>query len=130
MLNDHEAIAMIAVQDLATAAAFYEGTLGLARLATEGDEAITYRSGSTRLNVYRSQFARTNKATSAMWNVGADFDAVAAALAAKGVVFEQYDMPGLRFERGIYSIGDMKMAWFKDPDGNILSIVSEQGRSS
>ena len=129
MLNDHEAIAMIAVQDLATAAAFYEGTLGLARLATEGEQAITYRSGSTTLNVYRSQFARTTKATSAMWHVGADFDHVAAALAAKGVTFEQYDMPGLHAEHGIYSIGDMKMAWFKDPDGNILSIVSEQGKS-
>lgn len=127
MLNDHEAIAMIAVRDLATAAAFYEGTLGLARVATEGEEAITYRSGSTTLNVYRSQFARTNKATSAMWNVGSDFDAVAARLAAKGVNFEQYDMPGMKFEHGIYSIGEVKMAWFKDPDGNILSIVSEKG---
>lgn len=128
MLNDHEAIAMIAVRDLAIAAAFYEGTLGLSRLATEGEEAITYGSGSTALNVYRSQFARSNKATSAMWNVGADFDAVAAALAAKGVMFERYDMPGLHCDGGIYSIGDIKMAWFKDPDGNILSIVSEKGK--
>jgi catechol 2,3-dioxygenase-like lactoylglutathione lyase family enzyme len=125
MLRDCDAIAVVAVADLASAAAFYEGTLGLSRLSTEGEEAITYRSGSTRLNVYRSQFARTNKATSVMWNVGKDIEAVAAHLAAKGVRFEQYDMPGMAYEQGIYSAGGMKVAWFKDPDGNVLSLVGE-----
>ncbi|NML60050.1 VOC family protein [Massilia sp. RP-1-19] len=124
MLSDSEAIAMIAVKDLDAAARFYEGTLGLTRLSTEGEEAITYRSGSSRLNVYRSQYAATNKATSALWNVGGDIDAVAAGLKAKGVTFEHYDMPDMTLEGDIYRNDDFKVAWFKDPDGNILSIVS------
>jgi catechol 2,3-dioxygenase-like lactoylglutathione lyase family enzyme len=124
MLSDKDAIAMIAVKDLKAAARFYEETLGLARLSTEGDEVITYRSGKSALNVYHSQFAGTNKATSVVWNVGDEIDAVAAALKSKGVTFERYDLPGLTLQGDLYVGGDMKVAWFKDPDGNILSIVS------
>lgn len=125
MLNDNEAIAMIAVKDLEAASAFYEGTLGFSRLSTEGEEVILYRSGNSKFNVYRSQFAGTNKATSVMWNVGSEIDAIAASLKAKGVRFEHYDMPGLTREGDIHRCGDMKVAWFKDPDGNILNIVSD-----
>jgi catechol 2,3-dioxygenase-like lactoylglutathione lyase family enzyme len=124
MLSDKDAIAMIAVKDLKAAARFYEETLGLARLSTEGDEVITYRSGKSALNVYHSQFAGTNKATSVVWNVGDEIDTVAAALKSKGVTFERYDLPGLTLQGDLYVGGDMKVAWFKDPDGNILSIVS------
>ncbi len=126
MLNDYEAIATIAVKDLDKAAAFYEGTLGLTRSSTEGEEAITYRSGSAKLNVYRSQFASTNKATSVVWNVGDDIEAVAAKLKSKGVPFEHYEMPGMAIQGDIHQSGDMKVAWFKDPDGNILSIVNDR----
>ena len=125
MLGESEAIAMIAVKDLNAAARFYEGTLGLTRLSTEGEEAITYRSGSSKLNVYRSQYAATNKATCALWNVGGDIEAVAAGLKARGVPFEHYDMPDMTQEGDIYRHDHFKVAWFKDPDGNILSIVNE-----
>lgn len=124
MLSDKDAIAMIAVKDLKVAARFYEETLGLARLSSEGDEVITYRSGKSALNVYHSQFAGTNKATSVVWNVGEQIDAVVAALKSKGVTFERYDLPGLTLQGDLYVGGDMKVAWFKDPDGNILSVVS------
>lgn len=124
MLSDKDAIAMIAVKDLQAAARFYEETLGLARLSSEGDEVITYRSGKSALNVYHSQFAGTNKATSVVWNVGGEIDAVVAALKSKGVTFERYDLPGLTLQGDLYVGGDMKVAWFKDPDGNILSVVS------
>ncbi|MES2900821.1 MAG: VOC family protein [Pseudomonadota bacterium] len=123
MLSDSEAIAMIAVKDIQKAAAFYERVLGLSRLATEGEEVITYRSGGTKFNVYRSEFAATNKATSMLWNVGQDIDAIAAELGSKGVRFEHYDMPGMTLHGDVYHGDDMKVAWFKDPDGNILSIV-------
>jgi catechol 2,3-dioxygenase-like lactoylglutathione lyase family enzyme len=124
MLSDKEAIAMIAVNDVNASARFYEGTLGLSRLANEGEEVITYRSGSSKLNVYHSQYAGTNKATAVVWNVGDEIDTIVAALKSKGVVFEHYDMPGLTRQGDVYVGGDMKVAWFKDPDGNILSIVS------
>ncbi|MDL2355921.1 MAG: VOC family protein [Pseudomonadota bacterium] len=124
MLNKKDAIAMIAVKDVQAAARFYEGVLGLTRLSTEGEEVITYRSGNSALNVYHSQFAGTNQATSVVWNVGGEIEAVVAALKSKGVVFEHYDMPGLTLKDDVHVGGDMKVAWFKDPDGNILSIVS------
>jgi catechol 2,3-dioxygenase-like lactoylglutathione lyase family enzyme len=124
MLNQKEAIAMIAVKNIQEAAKFYEGTLGLERAGTEDEEVITYRSGSTRINVYHSQYAGTNKATSVVWNVGAEIDAIVASLKSKGVTFEHYDMPGLTLQGDIHVGGDMKVAWFKDPDGNILSLVT------
>lgn len=124
MLRDKEAIAMIAVKDIGAAAGFYEGTLGLSKVGSDGEEVITYASGSSKINVYHSEFSGTNKATSVVWNVGDEIDAVAAALKAKGVAFEHYDMPGLTLEGDIHSGGGMKVAWFRDPDGNILSIVS------
>lgn len=124
MLSDKEAIAMIAVKDLKAAAKFYQDTLGLTPIASEGDEVITYRSGSSAINVYHSQYAGTNKATAVVWNVGDDIEAVVDRLKSKGVVFEHYDMPGLTVKGDVHIGGDMKVAWFKDPDGNILSVVS------
>ncbi|WLI89338.1 VOC family protein [Massilia sp. R2A-15] len=124
MLNQKEAIAMIAVKNIQEAARFYEGTLGLERAGTEGEEVITYRSGSTRINVYHSQFAGTNKATSVVWNVGDEMESIVASLKSKGVAFEHYDMPGLTLQGDIHVGGGMKVAWFKDPDGNILSLVT------
>jgi catechol 2,3-dioxygenase-like lactoylglutathione lyase family enzyme len=124
MLNDCEAVAMIAVKDLSMAAQFYESCLGLRRMGTQGDEAITYRSGASTLNVYRSAYAGSNKATAAVWNVGGDIESIVGHLKAKGVMFEHYDLPGLTLEGDIYRGGDMRVAWFKDPDGNILSLVA------
>jgi catechol 2,3-dioxygenase-like lactoylglutathione lyase family enzyme len=124
MLGDKVAIAMIAVRDVNAAAKFYEGTLGLSKLSSEGEEVITYRSGGARLNVYRSQYAGTNQATSVVWDVGDELESIVATLKSKGVVFEHYDLPGLTRQGDVHSGGDMKVAWFKDLDGNILSVVS------
>lgn len=124
MLSDKEAIAMIAVKNVHDAAVFYEGILGLMRQSTEGDEVITYRSGNSSVNVYRSQYAGSNKATALVWQVGDELDVIVGALKSKGVVFEHYDLPGLTLDGDVHSGGDMKVAWFKDPDGNILSLVN------
>jgi predicted enzyme related to lactoylglutathione lyase len=124
MLKSKEAIAMVPVKDMQLAAKFYETTLGLQKESVEGNEVITYRSGDTRINVYRSEYAGTNKATTLMWNVGEEIDTIAHALKDKGVVFEHYDLPGLTLDVDVHVSGNMKVAWFKDPDGNILSIVS------
>ncbi|HWU98512.1 MAG TPA: VOC family protein [Oxalicibacterium sp.] len=124
MLNSKEAITMVAVKDVKVAATFYEATLGLQKESVEGDEVVTYRSGNTKITVYQSQYAGTNKATTLMWNVGDEIDIIARTLKDKGVVFEHYDLPGLTLEGDIHVGGDMKVAWFKDPDGNILSLVS------
>jgi catechol 2,3-dioxygenase-like lactoylglutathione lyase family enzyme len=124
MLNSKDAITMVAVKDIQVAANFYETMLGLQKESVEGDEVITYRSGNTRINVYRSEYAGSNKATTMMWDVGDEIDAIARTLKDNGVVFEHYDLPGLTLEGDLHVGGNMKVAWFKDPDGNILSIVS------
>jgi len=124
MLENRDAAANLAVKNLETAKKFYEDTLGLKQIDSEDNELIVFRSGNSKLNVYRSQYAGTNKATAVTWTVGDDFEGVMRALKAKGVSFEHYDMPGLERAGDAYVSGDMKVAWFKDPDGNILNIVS------
>ena len=124
MLPDIDAVANLAVQDLTRAKAFYEGVLGFEPVDREGDEVIVYRSGKTTFNVYRSKEAGTNKATAVTWNVGSRVQDVVQALKAKGVTFEHYDMPGLTLEGDVHVGNGMQVAWFKDPDGNILNLVS------
>ncbi|TIP40715.1 VOC family protein [Mesorhizobium sp.] len=123
MLANSNATADLAVRDLARAKAFYEDVLGLTEVHNEGDELIVYKCGDTSINVYRSQFAGTNKATAVTWMVGDEIDNTVKALKSKGVVFEHYDMPGLTLEGDIHVGHGMKVAWFKDPDGNILNLV-------
>jgi len=124
MLGNIDASANLAVKDLTAARNFYEGTLGLTQVGSEGDELVVYRSGKTTLNVYTSQEAGNNKATAVTWAVGDQVEDVVRALKAKGVAFEHYDMPDTTLQGDIHVAGDMKVAWFKDPDGNILNIVN------
>ena len=123
MLRDTDAVATLAVKDLGVAAKFYEGTLGLSRIDGEGDEVVVYESGDTTINVYRSSFAGTNKATALTWTVD-DVDDEVRKLKGKGVKFEHYDLPDTKREGDVHVSGDIKVAWFKDPDGNILSVVN------
>jgi len=124
MLGDKEAVANVAVKNLDTARRFYQDVLGLTPVDQEGEDLIVFRSGRTMLNVYRSQYAGTNQATAVTWTVGKDIESVVAALKERGVRFEHYDMPGLRLEGDVHVGSDMKVAWFKDPDGNILNVVT------
>jgi catechol-2,3-dioxygenase len=123
MLGDREAIATIAVRDINVAAKFYEGSVGLKPVPTKEKGVRSYKSGSSSVLVYTSQFAGTNKATAVTWMVGGEIENVVQELKAKGVVFEHYDMPGTNLKGDIHIFGTLKNAWFKDPDGNILSIV-------
>lgn len=123
MLQEADAVATLAVKDLGAAARFYEKTLGLSRAGAEGDEVIVFKSGDTMINVYRSSFAGTNKATALTWTVD-DVEDVVRTLKAKGVTFEHYDLPDTTREGDVHVSGDIKVAWFKDPDGNILSVVN------
>jgi catechol 2,3-dioxygenase-like lactoylglutathione lyase family enzyme len=123
MLRDSDAVATLAVKDLRAAAKFYEETLGLTRADSEDNEAAVFESGDTRINVYKSSFAGTNRATALTWTVD-DVEDVVRTLQAKGVRFEHYDLPDTRREGDVHISGDIKVAWFKDPDGNILSVVN------
>jgi catechol 2,3-dioxygenase-like lactoylglutathione lyase family enzyme len=124
MLANKNAMATIAVKDIEAARKFYEGTLGLKRAPGEETGAVTYRSGASTILVYESQYAGTNRATAVTWIVGEDIEKVVGALAAKGVPFEHYDLPEMTRKGHVHVAGSLKAAWFKDPDGNILALVS------
>jgi catechol 2,3-dioxygenase-like lactoylglutathione lyase family enzyme len=125
MLGNKDAAANIAVKNLEKAKKFYEEILGLTQIGAEGQEVIVYESGNSTINVYQSQYAGTNQATAVTWTVGADIENIVQALKAKGVMFEHYDMPDMKREGDIHVAGEMKVAWFKDPDGNILNIINQ-----
>ena len=125
MLGKTNATANIAVKDMTVAKKFYEGTLGLVPVETVGEEVIVYKSGDTLINVYRSQFAGTNKATAVTWSVGDEIGRIVKALKDKGVAFEHYEMPDTKLEGDIHVGYGMKVAWFKDPDGNILNVMDQ-----
>jgi catechol 2,3-dioxygenase-like lactoylglutathione lyase family enzyme len=124
MLGHRNAVANIAVKNLETARKFYEGTLGLKPVGAEGEEVIIFKSGDSTINVYRSRYAGTNQATAVTWTVG-DVESIARALKEKGVKFEHYDMPDSKLEGDVHVFGEMHVAWFRDPDGNILNIINK-----
>jgi catechol 2,3-dioxygenase-like lactoylglutathione lyase family enzyme len=124
MLGGKEAMATLSVRDLNAAKRFYEGILGLKLIDQQESEALTFQAGSSKILVYRSQYAGSNKATAATWLIGKDMEKVVQALRGKGVTFEHYNMPGLTLKGDIHEGGGMKAAWFKDPDGNIHALVS------
>ena len=123
MLGDMAAVATVGVRDMKRAARFYEDTLGLERIHSMGEMAAAYKTGKASLFVYQSQYAGTNKATAVTWDVGTDVDAVVRNLKQKGVAFEHYELPDTRLEGDVHVSGDRRLAWLKDPDGNILALA-------
>jgi catechol 2,3-dioxygenase-like lactoylglutathione lyase family enzyme len=122
MLSSARAAAVVAVSNLDRARDFYGGTLGL-QVDLEMPGGILYAcGGDTRLLVYPSGYAGTNEATAVSWDV-ADLRAEIAALQGKGVSFEEYDLPDTERDGVIHVMENLRVAWFKDPDGNILSLV-------
>ncbi|WP_048646448.1 VOC family protein [Nitratireductor soli] len=124
MLKTKEPRATIAVSDIAAARAFYEQKLGLEPEAISDMPMVVYPCGVGALFVYQSPTAGSNTATGVTWIVGDDVAEVAAGLAGKGVAFESYDMPEATKDGDVYTMGDIRIAWFKDPDGNIHAIVN------
>lgn len=124
MLSKADATPMIAVKDIDRAKQFYEEKLGLISKDVGVSDVFMLQSGDTELSVYKSEFAGTNKATLLTFEVD-DIEAEVRELKDKGISFEHYDLKGLKTKGDIYSGEGMKTAWFKDPDGNILSLIQE-----
>jgi predicted enzyme related to lactoylglutathione lyase len=116
-----ELIAFMPTTDLASARVFYEKGLGLP-LAGESPIAITFDANGTTLRVIAVEKIPTAPYTSLGWNV-ADIDASIRELTSRGVVFERFD--GVDQDAlGVWrSPGGARVAWFKDPDGNTLSLT-------
>ena len=112
--------ATIPAKDLEGTRKFYENVLGL-EMVREDPAGISYRTGDSVLFLYPTESAGTAQHTLGGFSVS-DIEAAVAELRAKGVTFEEYDMPGLKTVNGIAELGGEKGAWFKDPEGNILSV--------
>ena len=125
MLKDRNSSAIVAVSDLDRARRFYSDTLGLELTAEPQDDmpVLAYRTGGTGLTVYQSEFAGTNKANAVTWDMQGDLVESVQALKAKGVTFERYDLPGMNWRDGWHEAGAVKLAWLKDPDGNMLHLI-------
>jgi hypothetical protein len=89
----------------------------------ENEEVLAFKSGESTLFVYRSQHAGTNKATAVTF-VAEEVDELVRILKGRGVTFEHYDLPKMNRQGDVHVAGPMKAAWFKDPDGNIFSLVT------
>jgi len=129
-LSKYKVAAGVAVSDMDRAREFYEGKLGLSVGIDSGDN-LQYQCGEgTVFHVYLSpEHAGKSTATLAGWGVD-DVEGVVDELTSRGVTFEQYDQPPIETdEKGIATFeGGAKVAYFRDPDGNTLSIA--QGPSS
>jgi catechol 2,3-dioxygenase-like lactoylglutathione lyase family enzyme len=121
MLTNAPIVPYIPVADVARARRFYEGTLGL-KPKEEYAGGVIYECGNgSRVFMYPSAGAGTSKASTAFWVVD-DVAAEVAELKARGVVFEEYNMPGIKTVNSIATAGGAKTAWFKDSEGNILAV--------
>ena len=124
MLKAKNSSAIVAVSDIDRARAFYGETLGLNLSPDSAGDVAVFETGDTQLVVYVSEFAGTNRANAVVWGVGDQIERIAGDLAQKGVTFERYEIQGATFADGIHRMGDFRMVWFKDPDGNILHLNS------
>ncbi|HEY1304133.1 MAG TPA: VOC family protein [Vicinamibacterales bacterium] len=120
MLSSAPIRAYIPASNIARARTFYEQTIGL---VPKQDYAggVVYECGGTEVFMYPTRNAGTSKASQAFWQVK-DVEAEVAELKSRGVVFEEYDMPGMTMVNSVVTAGGAKTAWFKDTEGNILAI--------
>ena len=121
MLKNARIVPYIPVADVARARKFYEDKIGLTAKEQYAGGLIYECGDGSWVFMYPSAGAGTSKASTAFWAVD-DVVAEVAELKSRGVVFEEYDMPGIKTVKGIASGGGAKTAWFKDTEGNILAI--------
>ena len=123
MLRTAPIRAYIPASDVARARKFYEETVGLVpKLDYAG--GVVYECGGTEVFLYPTPNAGTSRASQAFWQVD-DVEAEVAELRARGVVFEEYDLPDVTWRNGIATGGGARTAWFKDTEGNIMAISQE-----
>ena len=127
MLGGAGIVAIVPVSDVEAAIRFYGETLGLELQERRDDlpenREAEFRAGQGTLLVYESVGAGKSRHTIAGFRVD-DLDEVVGRLRERGVEFEEYDLPQMKTEGGIAAVGDVRAAWCRDPDGNLLAIES------
>ena len=123
MLSNAPVCPTLSVADLSKAKKFYEEVLKLKPMDKEftGSEVMYECGKGTALMVFETK-TKPGDDTACGFMV-ADLDAEMADLKSRGVTFEEYDFPGLKTINGVATFGSVKGAWFKDPDGNIISLT-------
>lgn len=121
MLTHASVTTMLPVVDMARARAFYEGRLGFEPGGLKPDGKFVYAVGGTTLALFPKPEGTKADHTAVSFQV-ADIAASVAALERAGVVFEDYDFPGLKTIDHVCVLGAEKAAWFKDTEGNVLCI--------
>ena len=131
MLDHARITAVVPVSDVEAAVRFYGDTLGLRLKERRSDlpenREAEFEAEDGTLLAYESVGAGKSRHTVAGFRVE-DIDATVASLRERGVVFEEYDLPDLKTENGIAAVGDVRAAWCRDPDGNILAVESVGSR--
>jgi catechol 2,3-dioxygenase-like lactoylglutathione lyase family enzyme len=125
MLQKFPMFAYLPAKDVARARQFYEAKLGFLPKREVAGGVVYEFAGGTACFLYPTPNAGTSAASQAFWQVD-DVEREVAELRAKGVTFEDYEMPGMK--DGIATGGGAKTAWFKDTEGNILAIVQSTTR--
>jgi catechol 2,3-dioxygenase-like lactoylglutathione lyase family enzyme len=127
MLAQAQITAIVPVSDVEAAIRFYGDTLGLTLKERRSDlpenREAEFEGGGGTLLVYESVGAGKSRHTVAGFRVD-DLDEEVSTLRGRGVTFEEYDLPDLKTENGIAAVGDVRAAWCRDPDGNILAFES------
>ena len=121
MLASYPIHATLPATDLERAKRFYTEMFGLTA-ESEAPEGIFFRSGDTRFLVFPSGGTASGTHTQLSWTVD-DIESEVAALQARGVNFEEYDMPSLKTINGVALMGPVKIAWMKDTEGNLMSLA-------
>lgn len=121
MLSEAPVGVNIPVKNAQEAKRFYEDVLGASPVSVS-DTDIVYKAGDSFFAIYETESAGKAEHTLATFVVD-QLDATVAGLRSRGVSFEDYDFPGLKTVDSIAQLGDNRVAWFKDPDGNILSVA-------
>jgi catechol 2,3-dioxygenase-like lactoylglutathione lyase family enzyme len=121
MLNLSACMAVIPAKDMDRARNFYENTLGFKVDEATPGGTVFLAGDNTRFFVYPTEYAGTGQHTIAAFRVS-DVVADVADLRSRGVEFNDYDMGDLVTVDGIATLGDLKSAWFTDPEGNVIAI--------
>ena len=124
MLQKSPMFAYIPAKDVNRARRFYEDKLGFKPGKEEAGGVVYEFADHTACFLYPTPNAGTSRASQAFWHVD-NVEREVAELKARGVTFEEYDMPGLKTVNGIMTGGGGKAAWFKDTEGNIMAIVQD-----
>jgi len=124
MLSELEIYAVLPAKDLQRARGFYKEKLGLEPSEEIGGGLVFQTKAGAKVYMYETDNAGTAQNTALSWST-ADIEAEVAELRGRGVVFEEYDFPGLKTENGIATNEGVRGAWFKDSEGNILAVSQD-----